>query len=94
MDFSLVFAQVWGTLGWLIPVALLIGVLKSPWGKGQIGELMVWLLAHLQLDKTVYRSLHNVTLDTPDGTTQIDHVFISPYGILSLIHISEPTRPY
>ena len=56
MDFSLVFAQVWGTLGWLIPVALLIGVLKSPWGKGQIGELMVWLLAHLQLDKTVYRS--------------------------------------
>lgn len=84
MDFSLVFAQVWGTLGWLIPVALLIGVLKSPWGKGQIGELMVWLLAHLQLDKTVYRSLHNVTLDTPDGTTQIDHVFISPYGIFVL----------
>ena len=49
MDFSLVFAQVWGTLGWLIPVALLIGVLKSPWGKGQIGELMVWLLAHCLL---------------------------------------------
>src|SRR5690606_8837661 len=26
----------------------------------------------------------NVTLNTPDGTTQIDHVFLSPYGIFVL----------
>ncbi len=28
--------------------------------------------------------MHNVTLYTPDGTTQIDHVFLSPYGIFVL----------
>ena len=49
MDFSLVFAQVWGTLGWLIPVALLIGVLKSPWGKGQIGAVSY---THLRAHET------------------------------------------
>ncbi|HDS1721468.1 NERD domain-containing protein [Pseudomonas putida] len=84
MDFSLVLAQVWGAWGWLIPVVFLIGLLKSRWGKGQIGELLVRLFAHWQLDKAVYRRLHNVTLDTPDGTTQIDHVFLSPFGIFVL----------
>ena len=84
MDFTPVIAQVWGTLGWFIPLMLLIGLLKSPWAKGQIGELLVRLFAHWQMDKQTYRRLHNVTLSTPDGTTQIDHVFLSPYGIFVL----------
>ena len=42
------------------------------------------LFAHWQLDKQTYRRLHNVTLNTPDGTTQIDHVFLSPYGVFVL----------
>ena len=71
-------------LTWFIPAALLIGLLKSPWAKGQIGELLVRLFAHWQLDRHTYRRLHNVTLNTPDGTTQIDHVFLSPYGIFVL----------
>ncbi len=53
-------------------------------GQGEIGELLVRLFAHWQLDKQTYRRLHNVTLNTPDGTTQIDHVFLSPYGIFVL----------
>jgi len=84
MDFTPIIAQVWGTLGWVIPLMLLIGLLKSPWAKGHIGELLVRLFAHWQLDKQTYRRLHNVTLNTPDGTTQIDHVFLSPYGIFVL----------
>ncbi len=68
----------------MIPLALLIGLLKTPWAKGHIGELLVRLFAHWQLDKQTYRRLHNVTLNTPDGTTQIDHVFLSPYGIFVL----------
>ncbi len=84
MDYSPTVAQVWGMLTWFIPAALLIGLLKSPWAKGQIGELLVRLFAHWQLDKQIYRRLHNVTLNTPDGTTQIDHVFLSPYGIFVL----------
>jgi hypothetical protein len=84
VDYSPIVAQVWGMLTWFIPAALLIGLLKSPWAKGQIGELLVRLFAHWQLDRQTYRRLHNVTLNTPDGTTQIDHVFFSPYGIFVL----------
>lgn len=84
MDFSPIIAQVWGMFSWVIPVMLLIGLLKSPWAKGYIGELLVRLFAHWQLDKQIYRRLHNVTLNTPDGTTQIDHVFLSRYGIFVL----------
>lgn len=36
MDFTPIIAQVWGTLGWFIPLMLLIGLLKSPWAKGHI----------------------------------------------------------
>lgn len=84
MDFTPVITQLWGTLSWLIPLLLLAMLLKSPWAKGYMGELMVRLAAHWRLDKHTYRRLHNVTLDTPDGTTQIDHVFLSVYGIFVL----------
>lgn len=84
MDYSPIVAQIWGMLTWFIPAALLIGLLKSPWAKGHIGELLVRLFAHWQLDKRTYRRLHNVTLNTPDGTRQISHVFLSPYGIFVL----------
>ncbi|MGY2167139.1 NERD domain-containing protein [Pseudomonas gingeri] len=84
MDFTPLIAQLWVTFGWFIPLILLIALLKSPWAKGHIGELLVRLFAHWQLDKQTYRHLHNVTLSTPDGTTQIDHVFLSPYGLFVL----------
>jgi hypothetical protein len=84
MDVGLILRPLIDSLFWLIPAALLIGLLKSPWAKGQIGELLVRLFAHWQLDKQTYRRLHNITLNTPDGTTQIDHVFLSPYGIFVL----------
>lgn len=84
MDFPPVIAQDWSTVGWFIPLMLLISLLKSLWGKGHTGEILVRLLVHWQLDKLIYRRLHNVTLNTPDGTTQIDHVFLSPYGIFVL----------
>ncbi|WP_312702669.1 nuclease-related domain-containing protein [Stutzerimonas nitrititolerans] len=80
MDFTPLIAQVWDTLGWVIPLMLLISLLKSPWAKGHIGELLVRLFAHWQLDKQTYRRLHNVTLNTPD----VDHVFLAPYGIFVL----------
>lgn len=83
MEFSAVIAQVLGSVGWLIPVALVLGLLKSPWAKGHVGELLVRAYAH-RLDKTTYHRLHNVTLNTPDGTTQIDHVFLSRFGIFVL----------
>lgn len=69
------------TYSWLIALALLVAVLRTPWAKGLIGELLVRLCADLMLDKKAYLPFHNVTLTTPDGTTQIDHVFVSPYGV-------------
>ncbi|MGM3422788.1 NERD domain-containing protein [Pseudomonas benzopyrenica] len=80
MDFSPL-ALLAPTLFWLLPLTLTIGLLKSPWVKGYLGELLVRLFAHWQLDAQTYRRLHNVTLSTPDGTTQIDHVFLSRCGI-------------
>ncbi|MGN2434615.1 nuclease-related domain-containing protein [Pseudomonas syringae] len=84
MNYSAIFAPAIHILIWLLPALLLLALLKSPWAKGHIGELWVRLFAHWKLDKTVYRRLHNVTLNTADGTTQIDHVFISPFGIFVL----------
>jgi restriction system protein len=68
-------------LWFLIPIAILTSVFRSPWFKGFIGEVMVNLAAKLWLDKTKYHVLKNVTLPTDDGTTQIDHIIISKYGV-------------
>lgn len=49
--------------------------------KGFLGEA-VGLIAHkIMLDKNIYKDLNNVTIPTQDGTTQIDHVIVSKYGI-------------
>lgn len=69
---------------WYVPIIVLIVILKSPWGKGYVGELYVRLMARLWLPKKTYRAVHNVTLPTDDGTTQIDHVILSPFGIFVL----------
>ena len=53
----------------------------SPWGKGMMGEFIVNFLAKLMLGKKTYHLLKNVTLPTEDGTTQIDHIIISIYGV-------------
>ena len=41
MDFSPITQQVYGALWYLIPLAILAGVLKSPWFKGMTGEFLV-----------------------------------------------------
>ena len=56
-------------------------VLKSPWFKGLFGEFVVNVLAKLMLDKKEYHIIKNVTLPTDNGTTQIDHVIVSAYGV-------------
>jgi len=56
-------------------------LLRLPVVKGLVGELLVVLMLRLFPDKDRYHRLHNVTLPTIDGTTQIDHVVISGFGI-------------
>lgn len=68
-------------LWWAIPLVIVSSIAKTSWFKGVFGEWLVRVSAKFLLDKNEYRAIHNVTLKTPDGTTQIDHVFVSRYGI-------------
>ena len=81
MDFSPVISQMVGTLRYLIPIAILVAVLKSLWFKGVFGEFIVNTSAKLMLDKNEYHLIKNVTLPTDNGTTQIDHVIVSVFGV-------------
>ncbi len=49
--------------------------------KGWIGETQGAIAHALLLDGKVYRSINNVTIPTASGTTQTDHVIVSPFGI-------------
>ncbi len=68
-------------LFWILPLFLLFHLLKTPKVKGLIGELFIRFLAKIKLPKDVYHAIHNVTLTTDNGTTQIDHIFVSQFGV-------------
>lgn len=59
----------------------LIGLLKTPWLKGLLGEALVRCIAWLRLPPDAYHRIHNITLPARDGTTQIDHVIVSRFGV-------------
>jgi len=84
MDFSLIINSLVSAVWYLIPIgiiAVILVILKSPWFKGVIGEFVINLSAKMMLDKEKYYLIKNVTLPTEDGSTQIDHVIVSIYGI-------------
>jgi len=56
-------------------------VVKTPWFKGWSGEFVVNLAIKLFLDKNSYHLLRDVTLPAGDGTTQIDHIIVSRFGV-------------
>lgn len=60
---------------------LLRSLLRSAWFKGQRGEWRVRRMLHRGLKAPRYVTLHNVTLDAPGGSTQIDHVVVSRFGL-------------
>ena len=70
------------TLYWfLIPLFILPVVLKSAWFKGFLGEFLVNFLLKKFLPKDQYTLIKNVTLPTDDGSTQIDHIVVSRFGV-------------
>ncbi|HYE36641.1 hypothetical protein [Methylocaldum sp.] len=50
MDFSPIVNEFLKAFWWLVPLAIIIGVFKSPSGKGYFGELFARFLARLMLD--------------------------------------------
>ncbi|WP_268809577.1 nuclease-related domain-containing protein [Vibrio parahaemolyticus] len=71
-----VLAQVW----YLVPLLLIFSVFKSRWLKGAFGEFLVNRLLS-KLPESDYTLIKDVTLPTSDGTTQVDHIVVSKYGI-------------
>ncbi len=69
----------WGV--YLIAIAIVVGFFKTPWFKGKLGEALVNLAAKLRLDKNTYHLIKDVTLPSGNGTTQIDHIIVSIYGV-------------
>ena len=60
---------------------VVIQLLRTKKAKGYFGEAAVKFSAKLRLPTDIYIPIHNVTLPTADGTTQIDHIFVSEYGV-------------
>lgn len=81
MNSSHAIAPLLSVLWYIIPILILSTLLKSPWFKGKWGEFQIALLFKLFLPKEQYTVIHNITLPTEDGTTQIDHIVVSRYGI-------------
>ncbi|MFA4987871.1 MAG: NERD domain-containing protein [Candidatus Brocadiia bacterium] len=49
--------------------------------KGWFGEKMTTFNMWLYMDETVYRRINNLIVPSRNGTTQIDHVLVSVFGI-------------
>jgi restriction system protein len=82
-------SMIWQAVGNLLHQPVILGVAGLAIAlavfrlipKGKRGELAVVALKKAFLDKETYIDLNDVTLNTPSGTTQIDHVIVSRYGI-------------
>ena len=49
--------------------------------RGWFGEKKAAFNMWLSLDNKVYRRFHDVIIPAKNGTTQIDHILVSPYGL-------------
>jgi predicted RNA-binding Zn-ribbon protein involved in translation (DUF1610 family) len=69
----------------ILAISVFIYFLRSPGFKGAMGERRVRsVLEALESDPAHPKSLHDVVLQTPDGTTQIDHVLVSAHGVFAI----------
>lgn len=67
---------------WFVLIfVLVINLFRMPAVKGMLGEWYVNQKLRRALDCQQYQLFKNVTLPTPDGTTQIDHILLSPFGV-------------
>ncbi|MDD9815109.1 MAG: NERD domain-containing protein [Gammaproteobacteria bacterium] len=77
--------DLWGIVAPYLPAIVLIVVarwiLQSRWFKGKFGEFKVNRVLQKCMDGEQYRLIKNVTLPTEDGTTQVDHVLVSVFGV-------------
>lgn len=72
-------------LTWLVVLALSLAILKaflnSPTVKGKMGESAVRSRLGKDLDQKIYIPFHDLIIPSGSGTTQIDHIYVSVFGI-------------
>ena len=79
-----ILSQLFSIFWWVILAFVAIAIIKAfkPFIKGKVGELAVAVQVKLYLKDPQYILLNDCTLpDEQAGTTQIDHILLSPYGI-------------
>src|SRR3546814_3809449 len=82
MVLTSIFTTMPGVLIWILPLLAVSLILRSSWLKGIIGERRVKHLIRRRLDPSIYREFSNVTVRVGDRTTQIDYIYVCPFGIL------------
>lgn len=81
MGFMVIFSAIVPVMLVSILILSVLYFFKSSWFKGFAGEMLVHISAKIHLNREKYHILRNVTLPTADGTTQIDHIIVSEYGV-------------
>jgi len=81
IDFAHLFSHLFSMFWWVIPLLLLLPLFRSAWFKGVAGEMMVNIIAKTSLNSDDYHLFRNVTIPVFGGTTQIDHIIVSRFGI-------------
>lgn len=66
---------------WLFIFLVVVFVLQSSWFKGMFGEWIVNFIIKSNFKQPDYFLFKNVLLMTEDGTTQVDHILLSRFGI-------------
>ena len=82
MGFTSLSVAMFKPLLWLLPLLIVVGILQSPGFRGARGERGVRRLIERRLNPDVYREFSNVTVQIDGGTTQIDHIYVCPFGVL------------
>ena len=81
MEDLLVIALGFGGIALLIFFSFFFDLEESPSEIGSRGEALVQNELEAKLDEFLYYTLSDLTLPTPTGTTQIDHVVVSVFGV-------------
>lgn len=70
-------------MSWLLLLVIIIALAsaKHKTVKGWLGEKITSASMWAMMDQDVYRKIDDVIIPTSNGTTQIDHVVVSKYGV-------------
>jgi restriction system protein len=63
-------------------VLIVAAILARPQVRGWVGEKTTSVGMRLRLDAATYRQIDNVIVPSRNGTTQIDHILVSVFGIV------------